>query len=171
MIVMAPVDSEGASRKGLLGSLLSPRQVLRVDLSGLHDLPRINEDARGHRNPTRGTMQTTTEGETGAVTHVPPGVPAQVLQQISQISHTVFAYGFVDAMKATLYLPIAVLLVGAVATLLIQRRGATAGAAAWQPPGAAGAQTRATINEAADGGEDDQLGDEAAQTAAGAADL
>ena len=59
------------------------------------------------------------------------------------ISHAVFAYGFVDAMKATLYLPIAVLLVGALATLLIQRRVATAGAAARQQPGAAGAQTRA----------------------------
>ncbi len=70
--------------------------------------------------------------------------PAQVAQQISQISHAVFAYGFVDAMKATLYLPIAVLLVGAVATLLIQRRVASAGAAAWQQPGAAGAQTRAS---------------------------
>jgi EmrB/QacA subfamily drug resistance transporter len=83
-------------------------------------------------------------GQTGAVTHVPPGLPAQVAQQISQISHAVFAYGFVDAMKATLYLPIAVLLVGALATLLIERRVATAGAAAWEQPGAAGAQTRAS---------------------------
>jgi EmrB/QacA subfamily drug resistance transporter len=83
-------------------------------------------------------------GQTGAVTHIPPGIPAQVAQQISQISHAVFAYGFVDAMKATLYLPIAVLLVGALATLLIQRRVATAGAAAWEQPAAAGAQTRAS---------------------------
>jgi hypothetical protein len=31
MIVLAPVDSEGASRMGLLGSLLSPkRQVLHA---------------------------------------------------------------------------------------------------------------------------------------------
>jgi len=47
-------------------------------------------------------------------------------------------------MKATLYLPIAVLLVGAVATLLVRRRVATAGAAAWQQPEAAGAQSRAS---------------------------
>ena len=42
-------------------------------------------------------------------------------------------------MKSTLYLPIAVLLVGAVATLLIQRRVATADAAALQQAGVAGA--------------------------------
>jgi EmrB/QacA subfamily drug resistance transporter len=78
-------------------------------------------------------------GQTGALTHLPPGVPAQVVQQITQISHAVFTYGFVDAMKSTLYLPIAVLLVGAVATLLIRRGVATAGAAARQKAGAAGA--------------------------------
>ena len=78
-------------------------------------------------------------GQTGAVIPLPPGVPAEVVQQITQISHAVFNYAFVDAMKSTLYLPIAVVLVGAVATLLIQRRVATAGAAAWRQAGTAGA--------------------------------
>ena len=74
-------------------------------------------------------------GQTGAAAHLPPGVPAQVVQQITQISHAVFNYGFVDAMKSTLYLPIGVLLVGAVATLLIQRRVAAAGVTGWQQAG------------------------------------
>ena len=58
--------------------------------------------------------------------------------KVWQISHAVFNYGFVDAMKSTLYLPIVVLLVGAIATLLIQRRVAAAGVAGWQQAGVAG---------------------------------
>jgi hypothetical protein len=63
-------------------------------------------------------------GQTGAATHLPPGMSAQVVQLLTQLSHDVFNNAFVDAMKSTLYLPIAILLVGAVATVLIHRRSA-----------------------------------------------
>lgn len=77
-------------------------------------------------------------GQSGAVTHLPPGIPTQVVQQITQISHAVFTNAFVDAMKSTLYLPIAVVLLGALVTLLIQRRVVVAGVAGWQQAGGAG---------------------------------
>jgi membrane protein insertase Oxa1/YidC/SpoIIIJ len=48
-------------------------------------------------------------------------VPAQVAQQIQQIAHATFAHAFVDAMRPTMVLPIAVLVVTALATAIAAR--------------------------------------------------
>ena len=50
------------------------------------------------------------------------GVPPQLAHQISQIAHDVFAYGFIDAMRVTLIVPIAAIGVGAASCLAIKRR-------------------------------------------------
>ena len=65
-------------------------------------------------------------GQSGAASHLPAGVPPQVVQQLAQISHDVFVTAFVEAMKATLYLPVAVLALASLSCLLIQRRAAAA---------------------------------------------
>jgi hypothetical protein len=49
-------------------------------------------------------------------------VPAQVAQLLSQISHDVFVNAFLEAMKSTLYLPVAVVLLAAVVTVLLRRQ-------------------------------------------------
>jgi hypothetical protein len=54
----------------------------------------------------------------------PAGTPAQV----QELATKVFGEGFVNAMRVTLWLPIVVLAVGALAVLLV-RNGATRGAA------------------------------------------
>ena len=64
------------------------------------------------------------QGQTGAATHLPPGVPAQVGQLLSQISHDVFVNAFLEAMKSTLYLPAAVVLLATVVTVLVRRQAA-----------------------------------------------
>jgi hypothetical protein len=69
------------------------------------------------------------QGQTGAATQLPPGVPAQVAQLLSQISHDVFVNAFLEAMKSTLYLPVAVVLLAAVVTLLLRRQAPMSGAA------------------------------------------
>ncbi len=57
---------------------------------------------------------------------LPQGIPAQVAQQIERVAHDVFMRGFIDAMRPTLVLPIAVLIVAAASCLAIaQRRGPT----------------------------------------------
>ncbi|HEX7658142.1 MAG TPA: DHA2 family efflux MFS transporter permease subunit [Pseudonocardiaceae bacterium] len=53
---------------------------------------------------------------------LPPGVPASVANQINTLALTVFHQGFTDAARATLILPICVLLLGAVACLGMVRK-------------------------------------------------
>lgn len=80
------------------------------------------------------------QGQTGAATHLPPGVPAQVAQLLSQISHDVFVNAFLEAMKSTLYLPVAVVLLAAVVTVLLRRQAPM--------PAAARGETGATADKA-----------------------
>jgi hypothetical protein len=49
-------------------------------------------------------------------------VPAQVAQLLTQISHDVFVNAFLEAMKSTLYLPVAVVLLAALVTVLLRRQ-------------------------------------------------
>ncbi|HKR98395.1 MAG TPA: DHA2 family efflux MFS transporter permease subunit [Candidatus Dormibacteraeota bacterium] len=58
-------------------------------------------------------------GQTGANLS---GVPPSVAQQVADLAHGVFANAFVDAMKPTLILPVAVIVAAAVMTLFARRR-------------------------------------------------
>jgi EmrB/QacA subfamily drug resistance transporter len=69
-------------------------------------------------------------GQTGAQVKLPPGSPPGLLQQIEAAGHYVFAHGFVDAMRWTLVMPVAALLLAA-ATCLALRQGKPA---AGSPP-------------------------------------
>jgi EmrB/QacA subfamily drug resistance transporter len=59
-------------------------------------------------------------GQNGA--RLPSNLPPAVAQQISAVAHDVFVTAYVDAMKATLVVPIAFLALTALTTLLIKRR-------------------------------------------------
>jgi EmrB/QacA subfamily drug resistance transporter len=59
-------------------------------------------------------------GQTGGAIHLPPGVPASVAQHIAQIAHAVFTHAFVDAMRPTLILPIALVLLAAGACFAVR---------------------------------------------------
>jgi hypothetical protein len=50
------------------------------------------------------------------------GLPPAVAAQIAAAAHDVFAYGFIDAMRPTLLVPIAALAIGTVSCLAIRRR-------------------------------------------------
>jgi len=54
-----------------------------------------------------------------------PGVPPAIAAQIAQIAHDVFAHAFIDAMRPTLLVPVAVLLIGALSCVAIKRRPRT----------------------------------------------
>ncbi len=70
-------------------------------------------------------------GQNGAVVRQ-PGLPATLAAELARISHDVFAFGFVDAMRATMIMPVALLAVGAASCLAIRRyqRAAEPGPAA-----------------------------------------
>ncbi|GIL28868.1 DHA2 family efflux MFS transporter permease subunit [Actinocatenispora comari] len=52
----------------------------------------------------------------------PPGMPQQAVEQLERIAADTFHVGYVDAMRPTLILPIAVLVLAALSCLLIKRR-------------------------------------------------
>lgn len=56
------------------------------------------------------------------------GVPPQVAQQIAHVAHDVFTYGFIDAVRPTLLVPIVMLAIAAISCLAIKRRAKPAGA-------------------------------------------
>ena len=59
-------------------------------------------------------------GQNGAT--LPSGLPPDVARRITALAHDVFVSGYIDAMKGTLLVPIAVLAFTALTTLLIKRR-------------------------------------------------
>jgi len=59
-------------------------------------------------------------GQNGAA--LPSGLPPDVTAQLTSLAHQVFVSGYIDALKQTLVLPIAVLAVTAFSALLIKRR-------------------------------------------------
>ena len=61
-------------------------------------------------------------GESGA--RLPSNLPASVAHQLSAIAHDVFVSAYIDAMKATFVLPIAVLALTALSALLLRRQPA-----------------------------------------------
>jgi len=68
-------------------------------------------------------------GQTGGSLPVAPGLPAQVVHQLQQLAHATFTNAFVDAMRPTLVLPIAVILVAALTTCAARGRARTLEAA------------------------------------------
>src|SRR5919108_1724013 len=64
-------------------------------------------------------------GETGGA-RLPQGIPPSALHQVQQLFHDVFAAAYTNAVRPTLGLSIAVLLVGALSCMLIERRARAA---------------------------------------------
>jgi EmrB/QacA subfamily drug resistance transporter len=56
-------------------------------------------------------------GQSGTTLQLPPGVPADLAAQITQIAHAVFTHAFVDAMRPAMALALTVVFIGALVTL------------------------------------------------------
>jgi EmrB/QacA subfamily drug resistance transporter len=54
------------------------------------------------------------------------GLPAHLAAELARIGHDVFAFGFVDAMRATMIMPVVLLAVGAASCLAIRRQRSAA---------------------------------------------
>ena len=60
-------------------------------------------------------------GQNGGISHQ-AGLPASLAAEVGRIGHDVFAFGYVDAMRTTMVMPVALLLVGAASCFAIRRR-------------------------------------------------
>lgn len=56
--------------------------------------------------------------QNGAVLPLPPGLPQAVIDQLAQLGHAVFTHAFVDAMRPSMALPIAVIIIAAALALM-----------------------------------------------------
>jgi hypothetical protein len=65
-------------------------------------------------------------GQTGSSLQLPSGIPAQIVQQLERLAHAVFTQSFVDAMRPSLALGIAIVLVAAVGVVGVRNRAARA---------------------------------------------
>ena len=58
-------------------------------------------------------------GQNGGSSHAATGLPAQLVAELARIAHEVFTFGFVTAMRQTMVLPIALLVIGALSCFLL----------------------------------------------------
>ena len=65
-------------------------------------------------------------GQTGGSLQLPAGIPAQIVQQLERLAHAVFTQAFVDAMRPSMALAIAVVLVAALGVLGVRARASKA---------------------------------------------
>jgi EmrB/QacA subfamily drug resistance transporter len=74
----------------------------------------------GFRDAARSGLQVGA-GQTGTVVRLPPGSAPGLMQRIELIGRAVFAHGFVDAMRWTMIMPVAMLLLAAATCLAIRQ--------------------------------------------------
>jgi MFS family permease len=56
--------------------------------------------------------------QNGASLPLPPGLPQSVIDQLTQLGHAVFTHAFVDAMRPSMALPIAIVILAAILSLM-----------------------------------------------------
>jgi len=59
-------------------------------------------------------------GQNGSGIKLPTGLPARLMAELLRIGHDVFTFGYVNAMRSTMLLPIILLAVGAVSCLMLR---------------------------------------------------
>ena len=81
-------------------------------------------------------------GQNGGI-RLPAGLPARLVAELLRVGHEVFTSGYVDAMRATMLMPVILLAVGAVSCLLLTGPKSAAPAAPRAPEVAVGQGTSA----------------------------
>ena len=69
-------------------------------------------------------------GQNGSGIKLPAGLPARLMAELLRIGHDVFTFGYVNAMRSTMLLPIILLAVGAVSCLMLKEDRRITGPAA-----------------------------------------
>jgi len=59
-------------------------------------------------------------GQNGGSSHAATGLPAQLVAELTRIAHEVFTAGYVTAMRQTMVMPIALLVIGALSCFLLR---------------------------------------------------
>jgi hypothetical protein len=110
----------GVIGSAAVGALLQAQLTVKLDAAAVRESAALPEAQRGRF--VEGFHQAATGnldvGSTSGGFKFPPGTP----QQIQDLTAKVFGEGFANAMRVTLWLPIAVLALGALSVLLVRGR-------------------------------------------------
>src|SRR5262249_14712334 len=127
----------GVLAGAVVGALLQNRLAAALHAQAVHASAQLPPQIRGPFVSAFNAAGTSGlevgRGQTGGSLHVPAGLPADLVSQLQHLAASVFGHGFVEAMRPTLVVPIALVLLAAVATLAARRE--TARAVAHPAPG------------------------------------
>jgi hypothetical protein len=117
----------GVVASAAVGALLQNRLAIALHQQAMLESARLPEDFRGRfiegfAGAARSGFQVG-RGQTGGSRALPAGVPAQAAQLVQQLAHDVFTRAFVDAMRPSMALPIAVILLAALSCLALRAGG------------------------------------------------
>jgi EmrB/QacA subfamily drug resistance transporter len=106
-----------------IGVLLQARLTVSMHAAALTSATQLPASARPAflDGMTKAAASATSAGGSSTCT-APPGVPAALADRLCALGATTFQHGFTDAARTTLTLPIAVLVLGALACLALRRR-------------------------------------------------
>jgi EmrB/QacA subfamily drug resistance transporter len=100
-----------------VGALLQNRLATALHDRAAASAGQLPADLRGHFvdafSGAAGSGLEVGAGQSGGTVTPPPGLPEQVAAQLQQLAHGVFTHAFVNAMRPTLVLPIAVIVLAA----------------------------------------------------------
>ncbi len=108
-----------------VGALLQNRLVASMSSQAAARSAALPPQVRGRfiteiQNSARNGIQVGA-GQNGGISRQ-AGLPANLVAEVGRIGHDVFTFGYVNAMRSTMVLPIALLLVGAASCLAISQR-------------------------------------------------
>ncbi len=108
-----------------MGALLQNRLAVSLQHEATTRSGQVPAQARGpfiagFKDAAKGGIEVGA-GQSGAAQHLPAGTPKPIAAQISRIAQEVFQHGYVTAMKPTMVLPIAVVLVAAASCFAVKR--------------------------------------------------
>jgi len=115
----------GVIGSAVVGAILQTNLVGAIQLWATVDATRLPQalQARfveGFSGATSGGLEV---GRTqGGGFQLPPGLPQDAIAQIGALIHDVFVNAYVSAMHATLFVPIGILLLGAMSCLLVEQQ-------------------------------------------------
>jgi EmrB/QacA subfamily drug resistance transporter len=124
----------GVLGSAAIGVLLQARLTVSMHAEAVASAAGLPPDVRAQFvDGMARTASSATNGGGANGCALPPGVPASLANRLCALGTTTFQHGFTDATRATLILPAAVLVLGAVACLAIRRRQPTLGLPATTP--------------------------------------
>jgi len=108
-----------------VGALLQNRLVASMTSQAATRSAVLPANLRGHfitqiRSSARNGIQVGA-GQNGGISNQ-AGLPASIAAEVGRIGHAVFTFGYVDAMRATMVMPVALLLIGAASCFAIRQR-------------------------------------------------